>query len=467
MMVTLLPGLLVAASASAGKSPGSAPGSAPTGLHVSGNQLLDGANSPVILRGVNRSGTEYACIQGWGFFDGPSDLASVQAIASWGANAVRIPLNEDCWLNINGSPPAYSGAAYQNAIASYVATVQQAGLVPILDLHWTGAGTTEATGQQPMLNRDHSITFWQQVANAYMNNTGVIFDLHNEPYPDSNQNTTAAWDCWKNGTTTSNSSTCPGSSLTYQAAGMQEVINAVRATGATNPIMAGGVQYSNALSQWLAYKPQDSTGNLLASWHVYNFNACNNTACYDATAAPVAASVPLVTGEIGENDCGTTMFNTLMSWLDSHNSSYLAWTWDTWGTACSTLSLITDYTGTPTPYGQDYKDHLASVVNQTPDFTLSASPSSRSVPRGGGTAVYTATVTPTGGFSGTVQLTVSGLPAGSSASFNPSSLSSGNSTLTVLVPASVQRGIYTLTITGASGALRHTATVTLSKTQGR
>jgi len=181
----------------------------------------------------------------------------------------------------------------------------------------------------------------------------------------------------------------------------------------------------------------------------------------------VAASVHLVTGEIGENDCGTTMLNTLMNWLDGHNAGYLAWTWDTWGTACSTLSLITDYSGTPTAYGQDYKNHLASVVNPNPDFTLSASPSSRSVPRGGGTAVYTATVTPVGGFSGTVQLTVSGLPVGSSASFNPSSLSSGNSTLTVLVPASVQRGTYTLTITGASGALRHTVTVTLSKTQGR
>src|SRR4051812_11017584 len=95
---------------SAGAAPAvRAAGSAPTGLHVAGAQLLDGANRPVILRGVNRSGTEYACIQGWGFFDGPSDLASAQSIASWGANAVRIPMNEDCWLNINGAPPAYSG----------------------------------------------------------------------------------------------------------------------------------------------------------------------------------------------------------------------------------------------------------------------------------------------------------------------------------------------------------------------
>src|SRR5688572_20796041 len=51
-----------------------------SGLHVVGNQIRNGAGQPVRLLGVNRSGTEYACIQGWGIFDGPSDAASLQAI---------------------------------------------------------------------------------------------------------------------------------------------------------------------------------------------------------------------------------------------------------------------------------------------------------------------------------------------------------------------------------------------------
>src|SRR5215471_11219474 len=108
---------------------------APTGLHAAGNQLVDGAGQPVRLRGVNYSGTEYACIQGWGIFDGPSDLVSVQAIASWKANAVRVPLNEDCWLAVNGAPAAYSGANYQTAIKNYVSLLTQNGLVPIVELH--------------------------------------------------------------------------------------------------------------------------------------------------------------------------------------------------------------------------------------------------------------------------------------------------------------------------------------------
>jgi hypothetical protein len=473
----------------------------PTGLHVVGRQLLDGANQPVVLRGVNRSGTEYACIQGWGFFDGPSDLASAQAIAAWGANAVRIPMNEDCWLSINGLHPAYSGAAYQNAIMGYVATVQAAGLVPILELHWTGAGTTRAIGQQPMLNRDHSVAFWQQVASAYKNNTGVVIDHHKEPYPDRNSDTDAAWDCWKNGTTAANAATCPGSGLYYQAAGMQELVDAVRATWATNPILLGGVQYANALSQWLAYKPQDPTGNLMAAWHVYNFNICNSTACYDATAAPVAATVPLVTTEIGENDCGTAMLNALMTWLDSHNAGYLAWTWDTWGTACGRLSLITNYAATPTAYGQAFKDHLRAVgaaswatpnsfsvsapvvtapaatttpvvttapaitdrAASTPDFTLSAGPGVLSLPGSGGTIKYMIAVAPSGGFNSTVAFAVSGLPSGTKTTFSRYALSTGTASLTIVVPSWAPTGTYTVTITGRSGTLKHTATLELSK----
>ena len=71
-----------------------------------GNQLQDGSNKAVQLRGVNYSGTEYACIQGWGTIDGPSDDAMVAAIASWHVSVVHIGLNEDCILGINGVNPA-------------------------------------------------------------------------------------------------------------------------------------------------------------------------------------------------------------------------------------------------------------------------------------------------------------------------------------------------------------------------
>jgi endoglucanase len=107
-----------------------------SGLHLSGNQLLDARNKLVRLHGVNYSGPEYACIQGWGVFDGPSDDASVTAIRSWNSNVVHIGLNEDCILGINGAPAAYSGSNYMNAIVAYVNKVHSHGMYAEVSLMW-------------------------------------------------------------------------------------------------------------------------------------------------------------------------------------------------------------------------------------------------------------------------------------------------------------------------------------------
>jgi hypothetical protein len=106
------------------------------------------------------------------------------------------------------------------------------------------------------------------------------------------------------------------------------------------------------------------------------------------------------------------------------------------------------------------------TVNPAPDFSLSASPSSRSTARGGNVA-YTVSVSALNGFSGPVNFSASGLPSGAAASFVPPSITgSGSSTLTVSTSASTPVGTYTLTITGAAGALSHSVNVTLSVNSG-
>jgi hypothetical protein len=323
--------------------------------------LINGIGQDVVLHGVDRMGTEYVCVQRPGIFDGPSDQASITAIKSWRTNAVRVPLNEDCWLGINGVPAAYGGAAYQQAIKNYVNLLNQNGLYVILDLHWAAPGTTKATGQLPMPNMDHSPTFWSQVATAFKGNNAVLFDLYNEPIPNGNTDTTAAWKCWRDG---SAGGTCTG--LAYQAAGMQALLDAVRATGASNVVMVGGVQWANTLwtnsaDNWLTYKPADPLNNLAASIHFYNWTWCMTVTCYNGEVAPVAAQVPVVAGELGNNSCDATWWNTIMSWLDGKQIGYLAWVWNTTGTNCSDIKLILDYTGTPSAYGLVYKTHLAGL----------------------------------------------------------------------------------------------------------
>src|SRR5206468_3450784 len=122
----------------------------------------------------NRSGTEFACIQGWGIFDGPSDDASIDAIKGWNANIVRVPLNEDCWLGINGSPAAYSGQNYRDAVVAYVNRLHAHGLYAELSLIWGAPGTSQATYQPGGPDADHSPDMWASMADTFKGDGKVI-----------------------------------------------------------------------------------------------------------------------------------------------------------------------------------------------------------------------------------------------------------------------------------------------------
>jgi endoglucanase len=336
--------------------------SAPPQLHVSGNKLVTAGGTQVIVHGMNRSGAEYACVQGWGFFDGPADEASILAMKSWShVTAVRVPLNEACWNAESYVSPTYAGTNYINAVKAYVSLLNANGLVVLLDLHWTdglytgnssGCSSAQATCQKPMPDAAQAIPFWTSVANTFKGNNAVVFDLFNEPYASrATGDTTSGWQCWLNG------GTCPG--IGYQVAGMQAMVNAIRSTGAANVLMLGGEEYSNDLSQWLAYEPADPAGNLVASWHSYSFNTCAAQSCWTSQVAPVIAKVPVIVGEMGESDCGGAYMGSLTSWLATENTGYLAWTWDAWG-SCPNV-LITDYAGDPTPFGAAYKAILQAL----------------------------------------------------------------------------------------------------------
>lgn len=99
-------------------------------------------------------------------------------------------------------------------------------------------------------------------------------------------------------------------------------------------------------------------------------------------------------------------------------------------------------------------------------FSISAAPSNVGTPSGG-SANYTLTFRSTGGFSSTINLSISGLPQGASGAFNPTSLiptpGGASSTLTVNTTG-IAPGTYNLTVTATGGGVTRTINLTLRVT---
>jgi len=137
----------------------------------------------------------------------------------------------------------------------------------------------------------------------------------------------------------------------------------------------------------------------------------------------------------------------------------------------SQLAISTSATAAPGSYpltvtgtsgSISHSGPVTLVVAAPPDFSLSVTPSSRTV-SAGATATYTASIGALSGFTGSVALSVSGLPGSiGTATFAPASVSgAGSSQLAIQTLANAPSGSFPLTVTGTSGATAHSAVVTL------
>ena len=375
---------------------------APTPV-VAGNHLIDTRTGETFVpHGANWPSFEYACVQGWGYSqDEESASQNVEAAAmeSWGINTVRVPLNEDCWL---GSDPHVYGseAGYRAAVAQWVSILNAHGMVVVLDLHFSAPPGQHATGQWPMPD-SQSPAFWTSVASAYANDPSVIFDAFNEPYSIWNNATNSyafqlTWDCWENGGCTApyvgtDQTPITGSGAgSYAVVGMSALVAAIRAGGAQQPIMLGGIDYSNDLSGWLSHKPDDS--QLIASWHNYQGQSpCGDTeACWTSEAGSVASVVPVVVGETGETDGGSSFVTAFTNWADGDGIGYLPWAWWDASQTSGDDALYALYSGPSfaphAPVGTVYKAHLAALAAQNAAKAFRIQPAPLSAPGFGSSA---------------------------------------------------------------------------------
>ncbi len=109
---------------------------------------------------------------------------------------------------------------------------------------------------------------------------------------------------------------------------------------------------------------------------------------------------------------------------------------------------------------------FANCGSSSPDFTISASPSSVTVQQGN-SGTSTISTTALNGFNNAITLSASGQPSGVTVTFGTNPIpapGTGTSLMTMAVGSSVSPGTYTITVTGVGGGITHTTTVSLTVT---
>lgn len=250
---------------------------APAALHVDGPRLLDEAGAAVRLQGVSVPSLEWSVA-------GDAILPSVvTAIESWRANAIRLPVTSDFWFG-RGPGQHDGGTAYRALVDQALLATASRQAWFILDLHRFRAPT------------DADVAFWKDAAARYKDHPAVIFALFNEPHD-------LTWEVWKNGGTVEERRK-PGATVAENAApvttfttpGMQALVDAVRATGARNLLLVGGLDWAYDLSGVLNGFALDDRGGRGIVWdtHVYPWKSR-----WQASFLDVAARHPVLVGEVG------------------------------------------------------------------------------------------------------------------------------------------------------------------------
>ena len=271
------------------------------------------------------------------------------AIKDWKVNHIRLPLSQDRWFGMEPEQKD-KGASYRALVKKVVDYSAANNCYVMLDLHWNNAGTWGQNIGQHVMPDMNSVTFWKDCARTYRNHPAVIFDLYNEPHD-------TTWDIWLKGGEIEEKRGVGARqgrfiAVKYKSPGMQSLLDTVRATGAKNLIVAGGLDWAYDLSGFLkGYQLKDPNGRgVVYACHTYPIKG-DTMEKWIAKLDAALPHIPVIMSEFGANNQGAEI-NKPNVWVQQTLAAMEArkcnWTaWDLHPAAGPTL--IVDWTYAPTP----------------------------------------------------------------------------------------------------------------------
>jgi hypothetical protein len=321
-------------------------------LATAGNRIVAARDGrPVLLRGVNRSGLEYAEPGGGGFLAaaGITENECDTITRGWGANIVRLPFNQD--FALHGRWP-HPGGDYLAAIDQVVAWLAARGCYTLLDLQWLSADlafgrlASGEVNRVPPLPNAETGWLWETLAIRYRDEPAVLFDLFNEPHdplPDDEQPLLIVRE---DGETVDLASRRV-SAATWRA-WARYLIARIRAAHEDSLIFVSGTRWAYDLRGL-----ELDLDHIVYSTHVYPASTEDGGPPWPSAFGSFARAHPVFVGEWGGEAHEVEWGAKLAGYLRALGAGWTAWSW------CDQPHLIEAGTGaTPTLFGTLVRDEL-------------------------------------------------------------------------------------------------------------
>ena len=287
-------------------------------LATSGKRIIDMASgAPVILRGVNRSGLEYAGPDEQGFLSGAAiSRSEIQHIVQdWGCNIIRLPFNQDFVLR---GRDGHSGEEYQSALDQVIYWTSMFGAYTLLDLQWLDGDRIYGGNRNfvaPLPNMQ-SIELWALLARRYKDEPAVLFDIFTEPHDRLNDDPFPL--------NKDDGTTYPADqrsvTMTEWQPWAQKLTSIIRSENSHSLVFISGINWAYDLRGM----PMN-LANVVYSSHVYSNKAIE----WPDAFGDLSQTVPVFVGEFGGDDTPADLEfgRRLGEYMRQLGIGWTAWSW--------------------------------------------------------------------------------------------------------------------------------------------